>query len=130
MRPLFERAQALVQAYFRERRFAPEEGCIWIGDQRYVLVRAESLSVSFFEYVRGAYPALDEDDVFSVAGTILYDLAHGMGKADAQVFARKMGIDDPIARLSCGPVHFAYAGWAFVDISPDSAPSMDEHYYL
>ncbi len=130
MVPLFQQAQRLVQSYFAERQFAPEHGSIMIGDQRYVLVRAESLSVSFFEYVRATYPALDDDDVFSVAGSILYDLAHGMGKSDAKVFAKKMGVDDPIARLSCGPVHFAHAGWAFVDISPESVPAMDDNYYL
>ena len=28
-----------------------------------------------------------------------------------------------------GPIHFAYAGWAFVDISPDSTPSPDSEFY-
>jgi predicted hydrocarbon binding protein len=130
MEPLFEKAQDLVQRYFKDRNFSPEQGTIMIGDQRYILMRAESISVSFFEYVHTTYPTLDDMDVFSVAGTILYDLANGMGKSDAKVFARKMAIDDPIARLSCGPVHFAYAGWASVDISPESTPSMDENYYL
>ena len=130
MAPLFEQAQALVQSYFGDRRFAPERGSITIGDERYILVRAESLSVGFFGFTRSAYPALDDEDQFSVAGTILYDLAHGMGMADAEVFSRKMGVDDPIARLSCGPVHFAHAGWAFVEISAESSPSMDDEFYL
>ncbi len=130
MEPLFLEAQNLVERYFSKRDFSPRHGSIMIGDQRYVLVRAESLSVSFFDYVRATYPSLDNEDVFSVAGTILYDLAQGMGKSDAKVFAKKMGVDDPIARLSCGPVHFAHAGWAFVDISPESTPAMDDNYYL
>src|SRR5207237_7116843 len=42
----------------------------------------------------------------------------------------KMGVSDPIARLSAGPVHFAHAGWAFVDIFPESKPSPDANYFL
>jgi predicted hydrocarbon binding protein len=29
-----------------------------------------------------------------------------------------------------GPVHFAYTGWAYVDIFPESRPSPDANYYL
>jgi signal transduction histidine kinase len=41
-----------------------------------------------------------------------------------------MELTDPIARLSAGPVHFAHAGWAFVDISPESNPTSNDDYYL
>jgi hypothetical protein len=37
---------------------------------------------------------------------------------------------DPIEKLSTGPVHFAYSGWAFVDIYPSSQPSQDNSYFL
>jgi two-component system cell cycle sensor histidine kinase/response regulator CckA len=39
-------------------------------------------------------------------------------------------VTDPLARLSAGPVHFAHAGWAFVDISADSSPTPNDDYYL
>jgi len=32
--------------------------------------------------------------------------------------------------LSAGPIHFAFSGWAFVDISAESGPSPDENYFL
>ena len=41
-----------------------------------------------------------------------------------------MNLKDPIEKLSAGPIHFSYSGWAFVDILPESSPSPDENYYL
>src|SRR6202008_3222330 len=35
-----------------------------------------------------------------------------------------------LSKLSAGPVHFAYTGWAFVDILPESSPSPDENFFL
>ena len=53
------------------------------------------------------------------AASILFDIAHAIGKADAKAFHQSMGVKDPIAMLSSGPVHFAYTGWASVDIFPE-----------
>jgi PAS domain S-box-containing protein len=93
-----------------------------------VLVRAGALSVEFYELVQRLYGRADE--AHSVAHGLLFDMAHAMGLADARTFAERMEVHDPIARLSAGTIHFAYAGWAFVDISPESAPSADADYYL
>jgi hypothetical protein len=130
MIPLFERAQEWVGSYFGDRKFAPENGSIRVRDQRYILVRAESLSVRFFDFVQAMYPGLEESDAFHAAGTVLYDLALSMGQADAAAFCNKLGLSDPVERLSCGPVHFAHSGWAYVDISAESSPSPDDNYYL
>ena len=127
--PIFEKAQEYVQRYFSGVRFSPEHGTIGIADERYVLVRAGSLSVEFFDVVRGLYGDTRDEGV-SVAREILFDLAHAMGLADARVFAEKMGVTEPIDRLSAGPIHFAYAGWAFVDIHPESAPAPGDDYVL
>src|SRR5450432_1441124 len=45
------------------------------------------------------------------------------------VFKRKW---ESVSRynLSAGPIHFAFSGWAFVDISAESRPSPDENYFL
>ncbi len=37
---------------------------------------------------------------------------------------------DGLDRLASGPVHFAHAGWAFVEILGDSAPATDDNYFL
>ena len=126
--PLFELAQTYVARYFADQKSEPERATIEIAGQRYVLVRAGALSVEFYELVQRLYGR--EDEAQSVAHGLLFDVAHAMGLADARTFAERMEVHDPIARLSAGPIHFAYAGWAFVDISPESAPSADQDYYL
>lgn len=126
--PLFEQAQSYVARYFADQKSQPELARIDIAGQRYVLVRAGALSVEFYELVHRLYGEADETQ--AVAHGLLFDLAHAMGLADADTFAERMDVRDPIARLSAGPIHFAYAGWAFVDISAESAPTPDQDYYL
>ncbi|MCK6446909.1 MAG: response regulator [Planctomycetes bacterium] len=127
MRALFARAEETVAAYFASRREAPEHGTIEVFDERYVLVRGASLSVEFFKVARDLYGPGREEEAQRFARNILFDLAHAIGKSDAQAFHRKMGLVEPTARLSAGPVHFAHTGWAFVDIHPESALTSDEH---
>jgi PAS domain S-box-containing protein len=126
--PLFETAQQYVTRYFADQKSSPERGTLEICGQRYVLVRAASMSVEFYDMVRSFYG--EEAEARSVAHSLLFDIAHAMGLADAKTFGERMEVSDPIARLSAGPLHFAHAGWAFVDISADSNPSPDENYYL
>jgi len=126
--PLFEQAQSYVERYFADQKSEPERANIEIAGQRYVLVRAAALSVEFYSLVRRLYER--EDEAQSVAHGLLFDLAHAMGMSDALTFAERMDVRDPIARMSAGPIHFAYAGWAFVDILPESAPSADSEFYL
>lgn len=130
MEPLFERAEEYVAGYFQRTAMEPERGTITIGGERYILMRASSMSVHFLEFVEALYPGLDEDGAAGAAASILFDIAHAIGKADARAFHREMGVNDPIAMLSSGPVHFAYTGWAFVDIHPESQPTPDVGFYL
>ena len=126
----FARAEDIVSAYFRARHDAPEHGTIEVFGQRYVLVRAASLSVEFFSLVRELYGADREAEADLFSRNLLYDLAHAIGKSDARELHAQMGLVDPIARLSAGPVHFAHAGWASVDILPESVPSADDDYFV
>ena len=130
MEPLFEKAQEYAQNYFKTRAEDPSKGAIVIGGERYILVRAASLSFHFFEFVKTMYPGLEEEEAIKAASSVLFDVAFAIGNADAKAFHEKMNVTDPIAKLSCGPVHFAYTGWAFVDIFKESKPSPDENYYL
>jgi len=127
---LFEKAEELVSSYFGNRREDPTKGRIEISGERYVLVRAASLSVEFFSLVRGLYGLEREDEADSFSRNILFDLAHAIGCSDARRFHEITPVDDPIERLAAGPVHFAHSGWAFVDIHPESRPSPDEDFYL
>lgn len=130
MEPLFEKAEKYVAKYFSEEKRDPTKGIITIGGQRYILVRATSMSVEFLGFIKNKYPGLDEEDAYSAASKLLFDTAHCIGKSDAKSFHKAMNVTDPIAKLSSGPIHFAYTGWAFVDIFPESKPSPDKNYYL
>ncbi|MHC4442343.1 MAG: PAS domain S-box protein [Planctomycetota bacterium] len=130
MEPLFAKAEEIVSRYFCERKDDPSQGTIEIFGERYVLVRAASLSVEFFTLVKELFGEGRESEAVDFAQNILFDLAHSIGKSDAKNFHAKMGLEDPVARLSAGPVHFSHTGWAFVDIFPESRPSPDNNYYL
>jgi predicted hydrocarbon binding protein len=123
MKPLFETAEGHVRKHFEDIKLAPDQGTIHIGEERYVFIRAESLYLAWFE-------ALAQSFGEETAHEFIYNTAREIGKADSKAFAEARGVTDGIARLASGPVHFAYSGWAFVDILPTSAPASDETYFL
>ncbi|MBC7933794.1 MAG: response regulator [Rhizobacter sp.] len=130
MRPLFDVAQQTVNEYFRHLKMDPTQGTIEINDQRYVLVRASALSKDFLETVQNLYADRGESEALSIGKNFLFDIAHVIGINDAKNFHEKMNLTDPIAKLSAGTVHFAYSGWAFVDILPESNPTPGDNFFL
>ncbi len=127
---VFEQAERTVARYFADRRDDPAHGTIEISGERYLLVRAASLSVEFFRLVADLFGEGRADDAADFSRNILFDLAHAVGKSDAQRFAERMQVDDPLAKMASGPVHFAHSGWAFVDIHADSRPAPDTSFYI
>ncbi|MEM6993071.1 MAG: V4R domain-containing protein [Myxococcota bacterium] len=121
--PPFEAAERYVEKLFTEFVRQPSEGTVHVGGDRYVMMRCESLYLAWFD-------AMAESFGEDAAREFIYNTAREIGRSDAQGFAERMGVTDALAKLSAGPVHFAHAGWAFVDILPDSAPATDESYYL
>ncbi|MFH0731513.1 MAG: PAS domain S-box protein [Candidatus Omnitrophota bacterium] len=128
--PMFAKAQEYVSKYFKQKKEDPSKGTIEIFGQRYILIRAASMSVDFFDTVKSLYSDYSENEAIDVARQFLFDIAHVIGKQDAKNFHEKMKLKDPIEKLSAGPVHFSHTGWAFVDIFAESKPSPDENYYL
>lgn len=126
----FYAAQEHVLRYFAERRDEPARGSITVSGDRYILVRAASLSTEFFDLVTSLHHNLDDREAWRVGTSFLFDLAHTLGKSDARHFHRRMGVSDPVEKLSAGPVHFAHTGWAFVNILPESHVSADESFCL
>ena len=120
----------MVSKYFAQRRDDPEHGTIEIAGERYVLVRAASLSVEFFTLVRELYGPGRSGEADDFSRNLLFDLAHAIGKSDARCFHSLMQLKDPIEKLTAGPVHFSHSGWAFVDILPESEPHPDDRYRL
>lgn len=121
--PLFALAEGFVESLFSRLVRQPEKGTIHVGEDRYVLMRAESFYLSWSE-------ALTETFGAEATRDLLYNTAREIGRADCAAFSKRLGVTDGVARLASGPVHFAYAGWAFVDILADSAPSPDDKYFL
>jgi signal transduction histidine kinase/CheY-like chemotaxis protein/predicted hydrocarbon binding protein/HPt (histidine-containing phosphotransfer) domain-containing protein len=130
MKPFFDSAEQTVNEYFRHLSMDPSKGTIEINDQRYLLVRASALSKDFLDTIQHLYADRGKSEAFSIGKNFLFDIAHVIGMNDAKNFHAKMNLTDPIAKLSAGPIHFSYTGWAFVDILPESSPSPDENFYL
>jgi hypothetical protein len=123
LRAAFEIAQAVVKRQFAEMDRAPEHGTIHIGGERYVLVRADSLYA-------GWYTALTATFGRDTAQSFIYSTARELGRSDCVAFSERLELSPGVARLASGPVHFAHAGWAFVEIFPDSAPANDDSFFL
>jgi predicted hydrocarbon binding protein len=130
MREEFARAQDYVEKYFGNMKLAPETGSIIIGDERYIVVRAASMSVHFLEFIMDMYPALEHSEALDASARVMYDLARAIGQSDGRHFHEATRVQEPIEKLSTGPIHFAYTGWAKVSILPESAPTPDEDYFL
>ena len=128
--PIFRKAQEYVSTYFSQKKEDATTGKIEVFGQRYILVRAASMSVDFFDTIKSMFKDWGEEKASEIARSLLFDVAHAIGKMDARNFHRQMGLQNPIEKLSAGPIHFSHTGWAFVDISAESKPTADENYYL
>lgn len=121
--PLFVQAEKEMASFFSELKREPENGTISIQGERYILARATTFSVQLKVILEKEYGRL-------AAERIAYDLGRAAGTQDAEFFIDKFGLEKGPVALSAGPVHFAFAGWAFVDIFPESKPTSDENYFL
>lgn len=119
----FVTAEKSIANFFSGLKHSPEKGEISISGERYLLVRAVTFSVQLQELLTTEYGKL-------AAEKIAYNLGRAAGTKDAEFFINKQGLEKGPAALSMGPVHFAYMGWAFVDIFPESNPTTDENYFL
>jgi two-component sensor histidine kinase/predicted hydrocarbon binding protein len=128
--PIFDEASEIVKKYFQTFNADPSLSKIEVNGQRYVLMRAESLANDFFKNILNLYADRPKPEAIKIGRNLLFDLAHLIGIEDAKNFHKKMKLKDPLSKLSAGPIHFAYTGWAFVDILPESKPSPDENFYL
>ncbi|WP_343306298.1 ATP-binding protein [Chitinophaga niabensis] len=128
--PLFQKAEENVKQYFSHISLNPSQGTIEISNERYVLIRASALSKDFLSSILSLYADRGESEAFGIGRNFLFDIAHALGINDAKAFHAQMNVTDPLSKLSAGPIHFAYTGWAFVDILPESHPTPDDDYYL
>ncbi len=102
-RDLFRSAEKTVDAYFREFVADPSQGTIEIAGERYLLVRASALSYGFLYAIRSLYADRGDAEAMHIGKTLLFDIAHVLGINDARNFHQKMGLTDPVAKMSAGP---------------------------
>lgn len=127
---LFDQVSETVKTYFQTFNADPSLSKIEVNGQRYVLMRAESLANDFFKNILNLYSDRPKDEAVKIGRNLLFDFAHLIGIEDGKNFHKQMKLKDPISKLSAGPIHFAYTGWAFVDILPESKPSPDDNFYM
>jgi hypothetical protein len=80
----FVDAEQHVSRYFRDRKDDPEHGTIEIFGERYILVRAASLSVDFHALVERIYGEGRGREANEFAQSILFDLAHAVGRGEVR----------------------------------------------
>ena len=129
MGQVFSRAEELVARWFKLKTERPEQGRIEIDGERYLLIRAESISAEFFDQLESLLA--DQPSIgYEVARNLLYHYAAAIGRGDARATHEAMELTDPIERLAVGPVLFSHTGWAFVDIDELSKPDSDPSKYV
>lgn len=127
---IFDQAEKNVADYFSDAYNLAENGEIVISGERYVLIRSASLSYEFLDIIKELYSNKGIEEAIRIGNNFLFDIGHVLGKKDAKAFHKRMKLTDPIQKLSAGPVHFAYTGWANVEILTESNPSPDQNFFL
>lgn len=130
MKEPFDLAEKSVLSYFKNLVLNPSKGSIDIEGERYILVRASALSYDFFHTIINLYSEKTAQEAFSEGRNFLFDIGYAIGRQDAKRFHEKLNLTNPIDKLSAGPIHFAYTGWAYVEILPESNPVADENFFL
>lgn len=127
---IFEQAEKNVRSYFSDAKRNPASGEITISGERYVLIRSASLSYEFMEVFKELYSNRTKEEAARIGNNFLFDIAHVIGREDAKAFHQKMNLKEAVQKLAAGPVHFAFTGWASVEILPESNPSPGQDFYL
>ena len=96
--PVFEKAQDTVKAYFKTIDIRPEKGTIEINGDRYVLVRAATLSIDFFQKLLDLYADRGKAEAIAIGKNFLFDMAHVIGLEDAKNFHKIMNLTDPVEK--------------------------------
>src|SRR5437879_11526331 len=100
---LFEQAENRISDIFSQINFKSEEGQIEISGEPYILLRASSLAIDFFDSIVAMYGDKEKEDATSIARQFLFDVAHAVGSQDAEYIADKLDLKSPIEKLAAGP---------------------------
>ncbi|MGM0568327.1 MAG: PAS domain S-box protein [Elusimicrobiota bacterium] len=118
------------EKYFNKKEILPQKGELKISGQRYLLMRAPSLSVEFFKTVRKMYEKSRKSEADSFTRQFLFDISHSMGVNDALNFHRNLKLKKPLEKLLSGPSYFSFSGWASSNLLSDSNPVRGEDFFM
>ena len=123
MLEVFKKAQEIVSGYFAQTVGKPAEGRIEVGGDRYMMVRADSMTMTMSKVLAEIYGERGADQ-------IRYKVAKAIGISEARMFHKRFKLTHPMEKLGVGPVYFSYSGWAFVELFEPSQPRPDDQYML
>lgn len=127
---VFKKMAKRIQSLFEKKEFNVSEGCIHISGERYLLVRAASLSIDFFGCVLNLFKEKNKSEALHFTQQILFDIGHAIGIRDAAYVQKELNLSNPFEKLAAGPSYFSYTGWAFVEIMPGSNLTADETFFI
>ncbi|MCD6560202.1 MAG: GHKL domain-containing protein [Deltaproteobacteria bacterium] len=127
---LFLKGQQRVIKYFEDMVIKPEQGIIRFSGEQYILVRAACMSIGFYDMVKSIYKDRGDKEAREVTISLLYDIAHAIGKMDAKSFHSTMNLVDPMDKLSVSATNYACLGWGSPVIRPESNLTPDENYLM
>ncbi|MCK5842788.1 MAG: XylR N-terminal domain-containing protein, partial [Candidatus Sabulitectum sp.] len=119
---VFNTAEKLIVPLFRGFKRDPDGGTIKVEKERYVISRAESLTVAMKQQLSSV--------LGSDAGVVIYQIGKATGTADAKFYIEKTEALNPMQRLSMGVVLFAMSGSANITILPESITTLNDDFLL
>ncbi|MBX3197432.1 MAG: hypothetical protein KF850_06350 [Labilithrix sp.] len=128
--PLFDRSAATMRDVFGRAEIDPARALVAIDGERYILIRASAFSIDFLDTLVNLYADRGEREALAIARGFLFDIAHTIGFHDARQMHEKLGSREAVEKLTGGPIHFAYTGWAQVAIDPRSNPVPGDDFLL
>ena len=72
---IFDKAEELVGSYFSKLEMEPSKGSITIDGERYVLMRASSLSYDFLNKIKDLYADKGEKEAIHIGQNFLFDIS-------------------------------------------------------
>jgi len=120
--PLFDSAEARVADLLEDRSWDTSIGAHLIAGERYVMYRAESMSVSVREEL--------EKLLGSGMDTALYKLGKAIGTADCKYIADRLKDVSPDQLLAMCTISLALNGFAHSTVREESNPVPDDSFLL
>jgi diguanylate cyclase (GGDEF)-like protein len=126
----FRSTQGTLQKLFQDEEIHVSKSTVEISGERFVLIRAASLSVDFFDCILDLYQDKERNEAIRTTQELLFDVSHAIGMKDGEYFHKKLPFINPSIVLKIGRVLFAHTGWVSINVFPGTKPTKDENFLL